>query len=180
MAGKLLPDDDFTEGALVEALKQMLVDTPDDVFIGQVWDGDELRAFVIAFAPPSMRHVFVHQAWADPTLEGSKTQDKLFLRLCLWAESIERRELRAETRRNPEAFLRRWNFVEYSKVLSFNLGEDLTDLLNVAHDAVIQKEPGDGKELSSTANITSTDAGVEQVSPVRVSDSIKGVASPEG
>lgn len=148
MEGKLLPDDDFTEGALVEALKEMLINTPDGVFIGQVWDGDEIRAFVIALAPPSMSHVFVHQAWADPMLEGSKTQDKLFLRLCLWAESIGRGELRAETRRNPEAFLRRWGFTPYSQVLSYNIGDDLTDkLLDMPHDVVIQKEPGDGKEL---------------------------------
>lgn len=177
MEPRLLPDDDFPVGALVEALKDMLQHTPDGVFICQVWDGDEIRAFVIAFAPPNLAHVFIHQAWADETLQGTEIQDKLFLRLCLWAETLGRSELRAETKRNPEAFLRRWNFKPYSAILSFSVVDDLTEkLINAKHDEVVQKEPENGGELKRDVD-TPSGAREEGTAP---GTSVLGVSSTPG
>jgi len=177
MRDYLLPDDDFSEGMLAEALRDMMQNTPDGIYVGQAWEGDELKAFVIAFAPPNMGHVFIHQAWANPEINGTKVQDKLFLRLCLWAETIERSELRAETKRNPEALLRRWNFKPFSQILSFDIGEGLTDrLTEVSHNVVI------GKEEKSNGVDVAADEGesgaVREADSERVSDN--GVCAGDG
>ncbi|MBE3037690.1 MAG: hypothetical protein IMZ62_02590 [Chloroflexi bacterium] len=158
MADKLLPDNDFTEGALVDSLKAMLAQTPNDICIYQAWDGDRLRAFVIAFAPPQMNHVFVHQAWADPTLPDSRVQDRLFDRLCVWAESIDRNELRAETVRNPEAFLRKWGFQPFSAILALKL-DDIEREVSNGTDVKSAERIATVQESTNAAGASAADAG---------------------
>ena len=151
----LLPDDDFPVGALVDSLKDMLLHTPDSVFLGLVFDGDEVVSFVIALAPPSASHVFIHQTWASESLPDTTVQDKLFLRLCMWTEAIDRSELRAETRRNAEPSLLRWGFHEYSRILSFVVSEDLTEKIINVSPAVVQKESANDSPVGSANSLNS-------------------------
>lgn len=143
MMEHLLSDGDYSKEAFAGALKTLLTGTPESTFILQAYDGEDLKAFLIAVAPPEQNHVFVLQAWSS--LEDNETPDRMFLRLCLWTESIGRMELRAESKRSPEAFLRRWNFEIFSNVLSFQIPEDLEgELVKGNHRVLVGKETNDG------------------------------------
>jgi len=125
----------------VENLKTAIVS--DKMFVLQAWDGEDLRGFLVASIYGDQPFVFVLQVWMDPTLPDSSVLDKMFVRLQLWAHVNEKREIRMETRRDPDAFQRKWGFKPRSTIMSFDVRIDFDAL---AHkDIVAQDESLDSK-----------------------------------
>jgi len=123
-----------------EVISGLLQNAPSNTCIWQVFQDEEILAFLVAFAPPGAKHVFLSDAWASPKLEGSGVQDRIFLRLVLWAESLGRDRITAETSRHPEGLLRRWNFKEIARIVSFEISEDFeARLLSGKRDVLLGK-----------------------------------------
>lgn len=130
MKDKFLSDDDY--GDVGEFVRNAMEKSPGATYITQAWDGVDLKAFLVAFAYQDVDHVWLFQAWSDLPADDS-TIDRMFLRLCLWTESLGRGEIRGETKRSPKTILRRWKFDKYSEVRSFKLDEDLESKILVKH-----------------------------------------------
>jgi len=126
---KFTIDESLDRDATADGLKS-IVSRP-DVYIAIALDEDlnEAVMFIVAIAYPNQKVVNLIQVWADPKLEGRTVQDRLFLRTCLWAESIGRIQLRAECDRSSDALYRRWRFRERSKIVAFDIGDDLASTL---------------------------------------------------
>jgi len=123
---------DIPTNTFCEIIKAALVQSPDSTFVAQAWDGEELKAFLIAVDVLLHNHVFVFQAWKsnDAPLEVS---DRIFFHLLAWADSLGKNEIRAETQRDTKAFYRRWRFEPYATILSFKVPQDFY-LFNLGFD----------------------------------------------
>jgi len=93
----------------------------------QVWDGEEMLAFVMCGAPQGYNSVYVYDAWADPKF---KTMSELVLRVLLWAEGLGRKFLRMDSTRSPEAWNRRWGFEEVGRIFSLEVSTKLDKIEN--------------------------------------------------
>jgi hypothetical protein len=100
-----------------DVLRDMLTEAPDDILVGQVWDGEELQGFVIVLAPPAKNFVFIYQAWFAETLP-TELMKRLLLMTELWAESLGRDEMRMETLRDTSGLSKLWGFKPLSVVMS--------------------------------------------------------------
>ena len=146
--GVLMNDPDWPQEDLVEWLKSALVGSPESIFLLQAYDGEEIKGFVVALAPDKREHTFVLQAWMkaeDP--QAKLIADMCFYKLCLWTDSLGRRFVRAETNRSVEAFYRKWNFVEKSRIIEFELPENIEErLISGQHGTLVGKAPEEVKE----------------------------------
>ena len=143
---KFTIDESLDRDATADGLKS-IVSRP-DVYIAMALDEDlnEVVMFIVAIAYPNQKVVNLIQVWADSKLEGRSVQDRLFLRTCLWAESIGRTQLRAETQRSSEALYRRWKFREHSKIIVFDIGDDLASTLFDNSDSKVEDKVKNKKE----------------------------------
>jgi len=109
---------------LEEGLKDALVLHPDNTFILQVWneESDELDAFLIALAPQGVDYIYVFQVWLREPRDEIVT--KFFTRLCLWAETLGRRSLRAQEGEGTKAFTEKWKFKDLLKIVKFDIPEN--------------------------------------------------------
>jgi len=120
--GHLIKDECYDNmESFVTDLKE-IIGNP-SVFLCIALDGEDVKGFILATAPPRYKHVFLWQVWVDPTVK-EKIAQKLFFRLNLWASSLKRMEIRAETKRNTDAVLRKWNFKEISSIVSYKIPDD--------------------------------------------------------
>jgi len=162
MKDKLIASEFFTQDDTAEILKTWLREKPEEVYLLQAWDkdedgGDVLAAFVAALAPENQRHIILIQAWIDSRVSSGDLQDSLFLHVCLWAESKGRVRISAETYRNPLALLRRWNFVEQSVLMSFDIVEGLSQKVTISHDELIGKKDCSDSEQSTEPRLEKED-----------------------
>jgi len=161
MADKIMVDDLGTPiDQYINCLKQMITAGQDDIFILQVWDGDEIKAFLIALAPASCEHIWVAQTWISPSLADTKAADRLFLRLLMWSESLGRSEVRMETKRDESAFTKRWNFQTHSVIMSFKVDRDLDEKLIAGQRDVLTGKIGDSNERKQQS-IDTVENGVQ-------------------
>jgi len=117
-----IDNDDYDPGAISEMLKSMLVQTPEQLFILQLFDGEELKGFLIATNPPLQGHVFVYQAWVDEHVGGTWSMD-MFARLKAWTELAGKSEIRLETKRDVDAWFK--GFRLHSYILKCGVGVDV-------------------------------------------------------
>ena len=126
---EMLEDENFLDESFKDTMKNLIETQKDNTFVLQAFDGNVIKAFLLAYAPEKQSNVILFRAWCDSKLPDRKLQDSLFLKLCLWAEAVGRTSITAETYRNTEALHRRWGFKEVSKVVKFELDEGFTDSL---------------------------------------------------
>ena len=158
----LIADNDRDRSAAADMFRQGLVNVPDAMFVLVAFEEEEVLGFVVAYLPPAVDHVFLHQAWVKPGV--TTLADKLFIRLAIWTENAGRHFIRAETQRNPEAFLRRWNFTQVSVIMQHRLVDDIES--SITHAAMVgtpTKEHSHGTEQSS--DTAGSSAGNDSVKP---------------
>lgn len=113
------------------SLKRMLENASDQTFILQAFeDEDKLGAFLIAFAGEGQTFIQVLQATEIEGLKDRKILSNLFLRLLLWADNFNIKELRLETRKGTKSFVREWITRRISRTLAYAV-PDAFDLLNL-------------------------------------------------
>ena len=140
----LQDDPDYEPTDLVQMLKGSV--GSENIFLALVIDGEELQAFLLAFAPPLQHHAFIYQAWAAPQFTEQHLKDSVFLRLLLWCGSKGITEGRAETTRSTKPFIRKWNFKNYSTIMTYTIPENFEEeLLKGKHNVLV----GSSESLST-------------------------------
>ena len=129
----LYQDNEVTQDRFSEALKTMLTELPDQTFILLSYEGDEVTAFLIAFAPDNKNWIMVMQATQLPALKDEKVLNHLFLRLLLWADNFNRKELRIEIIAKTPSFVRKWIKGKYSRTYNYTIPTEF-DLINLQED----------------------------------------------
>lgn len=110
--------EDFMNG-----LKAMLVEEPENIFITQAWEGDKLKAFLISLNMIKRNYVWLDQVWSDLD-NPPDVNDKIFFRFLMWVDSLGKKEIRIETKRDEDAIARRWKFEKYSAIMKFEIKDD--------------------------------------------------------
>lgn len=145
----LLGDYNLSKEDLAASLRAMLGEHPDDTFVLFAYEGEEVKAFLIALSEPEADWVALVQGWSTVP---AKTWKSMFLRLCLWAEAKGKEFIRAETSRSMDVFLVDFGFQELSKVMSFRVTED--DHVEIV-DEMIRRNKGPD-EVSETERSSGT------------------------
>ena len=135
----LLKSDDYPDvSVLAEELRNVLVKSPDRAcFILALELGEttveepEVVMFALGVVPPGRDYLWVTQTWASSKLQGRTVQDQVFSKLICWAKARELKQIRMETQRSAEAFARRWGFKQLSVVMSFDLENQLEELVQL-------------------------------------------------
>ena len=133
-----LVDDPDYGGVMVDYLKVMITDFPDNIRIFIAVEGRDLVGFSIAVSEEAKPHVYMVQMWVDPQTKGLSS--KLFLKNVLWTESLGKKSIRTETRESTRALERRWGFKLLSSIVEYTIPEEIADLLT-------GKEPDDGQPI---------------------------------
>lgn len=129
MLDHIVADTDETKEEIVSTIRDLLADQKDRTLILQAWDVEDekepvLQAFIIAYVPPNGNYSFIIQAWKILKPVDSRVMDRLFFRLQYWTDSWGRTEIRGETTRKTEPFLRKWKFEHISSVLRYTIPVD--------------------------------------------------------
>ena len=167
-------DDDVEAEVLGEQLKNAYKSGADNIFLGMIMDGVEVKAFVLAYDIPGQTYVHIYQAWADPSFTLQSWKDSMFLRLVMWAEARGMSELRAETRRSPEAFLRKWGFENHSTVLSYRIPENFEEELLAGREMFRKSRKS---EPAEPENVEITEEEVKKEN-MQAPDKVAEVAEP--
>ncbi len=122
----LIADRDYPVCNQAHDLREYMQAYPDSFYAILLIEDDpqELMGFVLAYIPPGRGHLFIVQAWLDPSTNGTEWPLEMFKDLQAFARSNDLSEIRAETTRSPKAFLRRWGFEEYSTILALLLDQE--------------------------------------------------------
>lgn len=121
----LVEDPDYTKEGFLQYLGDLLVHDRQHTFVLTAFnDKDQLVGFIIAYAPQGMAFTFVYQAWYDQKKVSPDLARLALSKLKNWTDMLGRPRILAETRRNPEACLRKWGFKEVSKTLELKLYEE--------------------------------------------------------
>ncbi len=116
-------DVNSSKDVICESLKALLINDTENTFILQAWEGDKLVAFLTALNLTNQKYVWLDQAWSDPKTPLD-VNDKIFFRFLMWVDSLGKKEVRAETRRDEDAVTRRWKFEKIATVMKFELPEN--------------------------------------------------------
>ena len=115
----LMSDGDTTKEEFAELFREFMTTNPDECFVLTLWDDSEIKGFMMCYIPYKRQHLFIAQAHIDKTLANTDWTRIAFSHVLAFAENNGLTEIRAETQRSPEAFLRRWGFENYSTTLSY-------------------------------------------------------------
>lgn len=162
MLDYLVEEDDLKREKIAEVIKYNLTENPDDIYVLQAWEGEEIKAFLVATAPELSDFVFIFQAWCDPKAEDNLS-DRLFYRVLLWAHDLGRNEIRMETKRDPEAYKRKWGFEVFSYMMNFMIPEDF-EIKLANHKVLVDKSKEPENERGQRRRDQSeehTDGGTE-------------------
>lgn len=149
----LQEDTDVSRERYAEGLRSMLDNAPDQTFILQAFEDDNLVAFLIAYASDGKSYITVIQAWASEGLKDQKALDNLFLRLLLWADNFNRKELWFEVLKGTKPFITKWIKRRRSSTRIYSIPEAF-DTMNFQEDEN-GKTKNDKKELPETGEAES-------------------------
>jgi hypothetical protein len=114
---------DFGREDYAELLKNQMTEFPDETCVLIAFDGDEVIGFLIAWIPISQKHVFIHQTWIQ-NKDVYKNVGKTFLDILInFCQNLNIEEIRAETTREPNSFLRKYGFKPFSIIISLDVKE---------------------------------------------------------
>lgn len=149
---KLRPADGVSKERYLENLALWLVNSPQTIWLTLAFEGDELKAFMVAYLPPQVNFVFISQVWS----EQPNTAHDLLTRLVEWAESCGRTQLRMESESDHDDYTRAWGF----KTITETRAIDLSDF----YGGSLYDEGGDSGEgvVESTAGGLPTNSPIQQ------------------
>lgn len=159
----LLPDDDYDKGTFLEMIRRLLLESPEMIYIPVIFDGEDVKAFLVSIAPPDQGHVWIVQAWASPSLDDKRVKDQVFLKLIIWTLGLGRTSIRGETQRKTGAFLRSWGFEPLSQILSYEIDKDFEEKILLRTKQVEPSEKLD----TSTDNPSNKAGEVEEKEDVK-------------
>ena len=118
---------DETKEELIESFKSTLVDFPDKALclagVEKNEDDDPiLQGFIYAFGSNSC--VWISQIWITDEPIDDTIEQRLFFRLCCWAENLGCSNIRIETTDKNESFVKRYQFSLLTKTMRFTIPKD--------------------------------------------------------
>ena len=140
---------DFMEGLLRkeegsdidvgEVLKGVLINDPDSIFILQAWEGEDLQAFIVAFAPASVSYTYIQDIWVKEDVDPSIV-DRMFFKTIMWTEAVDRSFIRLEYRSSiDQVLINKWRLSVDSMIYKFDVNS-LEDLL-IEKREVVETQP---------------------------------------
>ena len=125
----IIADCDETKEEILQIVKSLMSDHPHRTLVLQALDTEskdeyDIQAFIIAWAPVTGNYSFIIQAWKKLKPVDPRVMERLFSRLQYWSDSLGKTEIRGETTRKTEPFLRKWNFEHLSSVLRYTIPQD--------------------------------------------------------
>lgn len=120
---------DYSRLNFLRAIMEMMNNRPEQIYICVARQGKTLRGFIIAQAPAGESHVWIAQAWSDLQNDW-KVSEEVLNRVRIWTAAIGRKTIRAETRRNVEAFSRRFSFDPIAQIVEHKVPEDLLERID--------------------------------------------------
>ncbi len=145
LKGLIKGNNDVSSDEMTSYLSSLLVEYPRSIFMvlaideSASDDSKMLRGFVIGVSLPTQSHVVIVQIESDDL----DLKNKLFHRLVLWSEGLEKTELRFEVFPDGENFTETWGFKPSSKIMTYDIktndvtkqllriGEELEPLVSV-------------------------------------------------
>jgi len=111
-------------------LMAFMASSPDKVLVILITDDEggkvDIKGFLIGWIPAERNYLMLHQAkWIDLKFPEKfpHAANSVFSRAEAFAEFNELKSIRAETSRSPESLLRKYGFIEFAKILVYNLGD---------------------------------------------------------
>lgn len=124
----ILGDDGQLDREIYLQLLRQGIQDKENFFFVLGFDGGEVKAMMIASAPPNANTAWLYEAHIEPGY--TKLGKQLWSRISSWASDLGRVSIRSQTKRNTEALLRSWSFktiatvverpVDQNEVLRFN------------------------------------------------------------
>ena len=113
-----------TEKLRLEFARQLVItmtNSPNTVNVIQAWSymetvEKELLGVIIGTNSVTQPYILIPQAWSHPG-NSFEIMDELFGRLVMWAASMGKTSVRAETTRNVESMFHRFGLTEIAKVI---------------------------------------------------------------
>lgn len=117
--------EDQVKPLFLENLVWRMLHTPDAVLVLASFEGDELKAFLIADNPGAgVPYIVLAQVWSYP--DNDRSWFVPFLTgLVLWAMAHDKEYIKAETQRNAEALFRRFGFKPFSTNVKLDVNKEL-------------------------------------------------------
>jgi hypothetical protein len=120
----IIAPDERSRVQMMEGTLKLMSERPETIFIFTARDEEGMvTAFAIAQALPGIDHVWLDQCWSHKD-NPPTVSDTIFTRLILWAISMGKNRVRAETKRSITPLVRRWGFDEVSKIIEHKITED--------------------------------------------------------
>lgn len=113
----------------INQIKHEMTHNPQLVLLLVLLEGDKIHGYILVTAPPSTPYAWVLHTYSSENLTGTKWPVLAFYKVITWAQFMGKQTLRMETERNPDAWCRKWGFVQTSAVLSLTIPADPEDLL---------------------------------------------------
>ena len=172
-----LIEDEQSPNQVAEYLRNLLRNFPENIYIVAAFEDTEegealLRGFMVAVDEgPARGFTFILQAWQDKGVP-KELSGQMFFHILNWVTLLGKRYIRMETMRNSEAFARRWNFEEYSRIMQFHIPEDYESMV-IDHSVLVgRKDSKDGQVVEA-----SSDEG--GAVPVSVQTSVRDSGEPD-
>ena len=111
-------DGAFTRDIIAKELFEIMIATPDEVFVIVIFEDDEILGFAVAWVQDDREYIWLAQAYSKPGCD--RCQGKVAIDLIKqWAiEKFNIHEIRFETDRNVKAIERAWGFKQHATVMS--------------------------------------------------------------
>lgn len=111
-------DGSFTRDVIATELFNVMITTPEEIFVVVIFDENDLQGFGIAYVPNNRKYVWLAQVWSKPGIDrkyGKKSMEMIKQ----WAvQNFNIHEIRFETSRNPKAIKRVWGFKKHSTIMN--------------------------------------------------------------
>ncbi len=119
----IMDDPDYERGHLLSVLKGGLSNPQKNLFV-VVIEGEDILAYVYAVLPDNVNYCWITQAWVDPILNNNEVVDGLFIKLLAWSDALGRKEIRFETGRCPDGFIKKWGFTPFATTMTLTIPEN--------------------------------------------------------
>ncbi len=103
-------------------LMHRMVSSPEAINVIQIWDGEDLIAFIIGIASENP-FIWIAQAWSKSGNQYRITSE-MYERILLWAMALGKDSVRAETSRDLDSMNRRFGFEPVATIIERKITQE--------------------------------------------------------
>jgi len=110
-------DGAFTRDIIAKELFEIMIATPNEIFVGVIFEENKIYGFGIAWLMDNREYIWLAQAWSKSGSERRYGQAVLDMIKQWTIKEHNIHKMRFETNRNPEAIERVWGFKFHATVM---------------------------------------------------------------